>query len=316
MLVWRSSLCQRAAIVAVNRIAQRVVVRVLQHAHSRPLESKAMLSRVLAIWLTLCALPLQAQQIAITIDDLPFVLRSRTTPQEGLKIVHDINAAMNPYNIVATSFAIGRHIDKETKPVMDVFTGAGHKVGNHSWSHPDYDTLTRWAFRREVRRTNRALRAWMQGPKYYRFPFLREGKTEKSRRVADTVLRNQGYVNAPVTIDNDEWQFNLEYVDALEMENQSEPQRIAKAYLEHMKERTAHFQPRASREMGRDVSHVLLLHMNKINADHLSDLLAWYADTGWTFITLDEALRDPLFSAPETYTGSKGLSQIERVLGE
>ena len=275
-----------------------------------------MLSRILAIWLTLCALPLQAQQIAITIDDLPFVLRSRTTPQEGMKIVHDINAAMKPHKIVATGFAIGRQIDDETIPVMDAFTAAGHKVGNHSWSHPDYDTLTRWAFRREVRRTDRALQAWMQGPKYYRFPFLREGKTEKSRRIADTVLKNQGYVNAPVTIDNDEWQFNLEYVDALEMGDQSEAKRIAKAYLDHMKERTAHFQSRAVLGMSRDVSHILLLHMNKINADHLDDLLEWYADTGWTFITLDQALRDPLFSAPETYTGAKGLSQIERVLGK
>jgi len=76
-------------------------------------------------------------------DDLPFVLRSRTTPQEGMKIVHDINAAMKPHKIVATGFAIGRQIDDETIPVMDAFTAAGHKVGNHSWSHPDYDTLTR-----------------------------------------------------------------------------------------------------------------------------------------------------------------------------
>jgi peptidoglycan/xylan/chitin deacetylase (PgdA/CDA1 family) len=275
-----------------------------------------MLSRALMIWLTLCALPLHAQQIAITLDDLPYVLRSRTPPQEVMTIVQDVIAAMKLYDIVATGFAIGRQIDDETIPVMEAFVGAGHTVGNHSWSHPDYDTLTRWGFRREVSRTDRTLRPWMQDQKYYRFPFLREGKTEKSRQIADTVLKNQGYINAPVTIDNDEWRFNLEYVDALDMSDQLAAQRIANAYLAHMKERTAHFQSRAQLELGRDFSHVLLLHMNKINADHLDDLLAWYAAEGWTFITLDEALRDPLFSAPETYTGSKGLSQIERVLGE
>jgi hypothetical protein len=98
----------------------------------------------------------------------------------------------------------------------------------------------------------------MQDQKYYRFPFLREGKTEKSRQIADTVLKNQGYINAPVTIDNDEWRFNLEYVDALDMSDQLAAQRIANAYLAHMKERTAHFQSRAQLELGRDFSHVLL----------------------------------------------------------
>lgn len=275
-----------------------------------------MLSRVLTLCLATLAMPVQAQQIAITLDDLPYVLRSRTTPQEGMQIVHDVTAALKNHDIIATGLAIGNQINAETKPVIDIFAGAGHTLGNHSWSHPDYDTLTRWAFRREVRRTDRALRPWISGAKYYRFPYLREGKTEKSKRAAEQVLQNQGYVNVPVTIDNDEWRFNLEYVDTLEMGDQKGADRIAAAYLAHMKERTGHFQTLAQQAMGRDVAHILLLHMNKINADHLDDLLAWYAAEGWTFITLDEALRDPLFSAPETYTGSKGLSQIERVLGE
>ena len=275
-----------------------------------------MLSHIWTFCLIFLALPLQAQQIAITLDDLPYVLRSRTTPQEGMKIIRDVNAALKTHDIIATGFAIGNQINEETAPVMDAFANAGHTVGNHSWSHPDYGTLTRWAFRREVRRTDRALKPWMQGQKYYRFPFLREGKTEKTKRAAENVLTNQGYENVPVTIDNDDWRFNSDYVDALDMGDQSEAQRIATAYLEHMKERTAYFQALSQKALGRDVSHILLLHMNKINADHLDDLLAWYDTNGWTFITVEQALRDPLFTAPDLYTGPRGLSQIERVLGE
>lgn len=272
--------------------------------------------RILALCMAVLAFPVHAQQLAITIDDLPYVFRSRTTPQEGMKIVLDMNAALKRHNIVATGFAIGNQIDNETMPVMDAFVAAGHKVGNHSWSHPDYDTLTRWAFRREVRRTDRVLRPWMQGQKYYRFPYLREGKTEKTKRAAETVLKNQGYVNVPVTIDNDEWRFNSDYVDALDMGDQRSARRIAKGYLAHMKERTAYFQALSNKAFGRDVSHTLLLHMNKINADHLDDLLAWYADNGWAFITVDQALQDPFFARPDIYTGPRGISQIERVIGE
>lgn len=275
-----------------------------------------MLSRIIALCLIICALPLQAQQIAITIDDLPYVPRSRTTPQEGMKIVRDVNTALKTHNIVATGFAIGNQINAETIPAMDAFSSAGHTVGNHSWSHANYDTLTKRAFRRETRRTNRVLRPWMSGTKYYRFPFLREGATIEKKRDAERILKNQKYRNVPVTIDNDEWRFNLEYIDALDMGDQRAAKRIAKSYLIHMKERTAHFQSRARKALGRDISHILLLHMNKINADHLDDLLAWYAANGWTFITVAEALRDPFFAAPDTYVGPRGLSHIERVFGQ
>lgn len=275
-----------------------------------------MLTRALALALSFLAPPLLAQQIAITIDDLPYVMRSRTTPQEGVKIVRDVTAALKAHDITATGFAIGNQLNLETFPAMQAFADAGHLVGNHSWSHPDYDSLSRWGFRREIRRTDRALKRWMSGAKYFRFPYLREGKSEKTKRVAENVLKNQGYVNVPVTIDNDEWQFNQAYMDALDMGEVREASNIAKAYLAHMKERTAHFQTLSRKAMGRDVSHILLLHMNKINADHLDGLLAWYAAKGWRFITVEEALRDPLFSAPDIYVGPRGLSQIERVLGE
>lgn len=56
--------------------------------------------------------------------------------------------------------------------------------------------------------------------------------------------------------------------------------------------------------------------MNQINADHLGDLLDWYAAEGWTFVTVEQALTDPLYTMPDNYAGARGLSQIERVMGE
>ena len=277
--------------------------------------SKHRISKALTLCLALLAYPASAQEVAITLDDLPYVMPSRTTPEQGLQIVRDVNAALDKHDITATGFAVGGLINAQTRVVMDTFADAGHTIGNHSWSHPDYDTLTKRAFRREVRRTDRALKGWMQGQKYYRFPFLREGNTETRKQAAEDVLERLGYVNAPVTIDNDEWRFNKDYVEALDAGDKQDAHRIAQAYLAHMKERTGFFQSLAKRAVGRDVSHILLLHMNKINADHLENLLDWYAASGWTFVTLPDALRDPLYAAPDLYAGPQGLSQIERVMG-
>lgn len=258
----------------------------------------------------------QPSRIAITLDDLPYLAPSRTTPDQGLQQVEAINRALAKYGIVATGFAVGQQITPDTAPALDAFVTAGHQVGNHSWSHPDYGTLTPEAFEDETRRTDAALAPWMDGPKYYRFPFLREGETEAAKAAADRILSDLGYLNVPVTVDNEEWRFNADYEKALSRGNPRKAARIAAEYLVHMRERTAHFQTMSVDGFGADIDHILLLHLNQINADHLEELLDWYAAQGWAFITVDEALAHPFYQRPDLYAGPRGLSQIERVLAQ
>jgi peptidoglycan/xylan/chitin deacetylase (PgdA/CDA1 family) len=252
---------------------------------------------------------------AITLDDLPYVMPSRTAPEQGLRDVKQITQALKKYGIVATGFVVGQQLNDKSTPALQAFADAGHVIGNHSWSHPDYGKLTKRAFRRETRRTDRAIAPWLGKDRFYRFPFLKEGLTEAAKNDAAQVLTALGYRNVPPTIDNDEWRFNRDYVDAIERGDIGAAENIAAAYIVHMQDRTAHFQALANQAMGRDVKHILLLHMNRINADHLSELLDWYAASGWTFITVSEAMTDPLYSKPDIYVGPKGLSQIERIMG-
>jgi hypothetical protein len=72
---------------------------------------------------------------------------------------------------------------------------------------------------------------------------------------------------------------------------------IAQNYLAYMQERTSYFQTLAITELGGDVDHILLSHLNRINADHLGTLLDWYVAQVWTFITFEQALDHPVFPA-------------------
>jgi peptidoglycan/xylan/chitin deacetylase (PgdA/CDA1 family) len=255
-----------------------------------------------------------AGEIAITIDDLPYVMPSRVSPSEGAAQVQAINRALQKYSIEATGFVIGAQVNWRSKRALRIFTQAGHSVGNHSWAHQDQTTLATPEFQEVTRRTDRRLGKWMDGQKYYRFPYLREG-AGKTRKAALEALRELGYENAPVTIDNQDWKFNADYMDALEARDAARAEEIAEAYLAHMKSQTARFQRLAQDAFGRDVKHVLLLHLNQINADHLEHLLDWYAEEGWQFVPLQEALSDPVFDAPSRYTGNRGVSHLERVSG-
>ena len=256
-----------------------------------------------------------AGEIAITLDDLPYVMPSRVSPSEGAAQVQAINSALGKYGIEATGFVIGAQVNWRSKRALRFFTQAGHSVGNHSWAHQDQTTLSTPEFQQATRRADRRIGKWMDDQKFYRFPYLREG-TGKSREAALGSLRDLGYENAPVTIDNQDWKFNADYMDALEEGDAARAEDVAEAYLAHMKSQTARFQELAQDALGRDVKHVLLLHLNQINADHLEFLLDWYAAEGWRFIPLDEALSDPVFDAPSRYAGNRGVSHLERVSGQ
>ncbi|MGK9167719.1 polysaccharide deacetylase family protein [Inquilinus limosus] len=270
----------------------------------------------LAIALTMslaAARPGQAADVAITLDDLPYAVPSRVSPQEGLAIVEAINRTLGRYGVIATGFAIGQKVNPDSLPALLAFVHAGHGLGNHSWSHPDYNRLTPEEFRTETARADQGLADWLTDGKYYRFPFLHQGETSEKREAAAAILAQLGYQNVPVSIDNDEYQFNDDYMKALAKGGSKAAREIAGRYLQHMQERTGYFQALAKDKLGRDIKHILLLHMNRINADHLDDLLGWYKAQGWSFITVQEALMDPVYSAEDHYVGPKGLSQIERV---
>jgi peptidoglycan/xylan/chitin deacetylase (PgdA/CDA1 family) len=268
---------------------------------------------VTTLLLLLIGQPGLAQTLAITLDDLPYALPSRTSPQQGRAQASAIVAALAKHDIRATGFVVGRQLNWRSRRALRVFATAGHGIGNHSWSHPDYGTLTPDEFHKETARTDRALGRWITSPKYYRFPYLREGESEAAKQAADTILGELGYQNVPVTIDTDDWKYNADYLDALDRGQTGEAARIAGAYLTHLKERTTHFRRLALDSQGREVAHILLLHLNQINADHLGTLLDWYAAEGWRFITVQEAMADPIYSALDLYAGPRGLSQIERV---
>lgn len=254
-------------------------------------------------------------RVAITVDDLPYVTFGGASPEDGLRYAESIVSALREHEILATGFVIGQNINAETRPALQAFADAGHTIGNHSWSHPDYGTLTPDEFLDETRRTDDVLAEWINGPRYYRFPYLRQGETATKRDAATQILTNLSYQNVPVTIDNDEWQFNADYTEAIADGDTDAAAIIAQNYIAHMQERTTHFQTLAVDELGGDVDHILLVHLNQINADHLGTLLDWYDAQGWTFITVNDALAHPVFSRAELYEGPRGLSQIERILG-
>lgn len=55
--------------------------------------------------------------------------------------------------------------------------------------------------------------------------------------------------------------------------------------------------------MGRPIKHILLIHMNLLNAHSLRELIQMYRNKGYRFITLTEALKDQYYQDNSTSIG-------------
>ena len=63
--------------------------------------------------------------------------------------------------------------------------------------------------------------------------------------------------------------------------------------------------------LGYEVKQTLLLHANDLNADYFDDLVLMMKRRGYTFISLEDALKDKAYNLPDAQT-TKGLSWIHR----
>lgn len=253
------------------------------------------------------------RQMAITIDDLPLAYGGALTFEQRSAAFRQVLDVLDQFGVKATGFVIAEGINAQTRPLLDEFVKRGHQLGNHTFRHLNLTETSAQAYSRDIARADQVLKPWLTVPKYFRYPYLRQGNTAVKKDSVSAFLGQAGYTIAPVTIDNDEWVYNRDFIEASQLANKKSADRVGEAYLLHMNEKAQYFEQLAQTKVGRPVRHILLLHMNYLNAQYLADLLSSYRSSGWTFIPLSEALKDPLYQLPDAHVGEKGLSLLERI---
>lgn len=87
----------------------------------------------------------QKREIALTFDDAP---DTHFTP-----LVLD---QLKRMNVKATFFIVGNRAEKHPDIVKRI-AREGHAIGNHSYSHPNFNNLSDQAFRKEIQKTDQIL---------------------------------------------------------------------------------------------------------------------------------------------------------------
>jgi peptidoglycan-N-acetylglucosamine deacetylase len=262
-----------------------------------------------------CGARLQAKEIALTFEKLPFMEPlGYWTPRE---ISNLVLRALEARDVRAMGFVMEEKIDDrpESYVVLQDWVARGHSLGNGTYSYVDLNQLSARDFLDHVRdgrkHTRRATHGTGVEERYFRFPLLHEGNTAGKKRDVAGTLRRAGYVVVPATVLVEDYQFNhfLEEADSSE----DGVERLRALYLEHLGASLDYAETQAEVVLNGPVKHILRLHLGTATGRFLPDLLRFLEERGYSFVSVKEALADPAYQTEEDYVGPLGLGFIDRV---
>lgn len=244
---------------------------------------KNLFSSLLAISLSSACFA-QNKQIAITIDDLPFVGEARNFH------LNMIITTMQEKNIPATGFIIAKEVSAQNWEMLHKFRDAGFGLGNHTYSHPNLNKLQPSQYIEEIRKADDLLLPVLTEPKYFRYPYLAMSSGEKKDKIL-CYLAKKHYQVAPITIDTKDFAFNQRLLSVPEIDRRAYLNELKSFYLDFIWQQTLNAEAHLQYHHDSDQAQILLIHANLLNAYVLPDIINLYQQHGYTFITLEEALK-------------------------
>ena len=232
--------------------------------------------------------------IAITIDDFDLADTPRLTGEErDIAIL----AALGRHGIKAAGFVAGKYVDANVLPrVLRRWSGHGHTIGNHSFSHRYFGGGDPEALMADILECETLLSRYAGFRKLFRFPYLAEGKTVMGRDAMRGLLAEHGYRNAHVTIDTSDWYIDNRLKARLKLDPGIDLAPYRKVYLEHLWDRAGYYDDLAKSIFGYSIDHTILLHHRLTTGLFLDDALTMFQARGWRTISASTAFESPEFA--------------------
>ena len=264
-----------------------------------------------------------SRQVTFTVDDLPAISVSCGDLEARRATTVGMLAALTAHRIPAVGFVnesmlFGPEgLDPEQVALLRLWLDAGLELGNHTFSHLDLHQVPVEDFEQDILRGEGVMRPLLlelgRAPlRYFRHPYLHTGRDPATKHAVDAFLSRRGYRVAPVTLYTEDFWFAAAYDWAVHHRREGLANRTVRGYLTYLERTFAYCESLSARLFGHEIPQVLLLHANRLNADHLGRVAGLMAARGYEFVSLDQALRDPAYGSPDTYAGPRGIGWLQR----
>ena len=281
------------------------------------------MTRLLWFPLALFGLYLQAsaqkRTVAITVDDLPYVSHTHNavTPADA-EGARDANrkllSAFKNYQAPVTGFvnegrlqALGPEVGSQ---ILSQWIAEGLDLGNHTYSHSDFNNLSVPQFEDEILRGETSIARLLKDAgkrlEFFRFPMNHTGDTKAKHDEIAAFLAQHRYKLATCTIDNSDYVFNDAYVRILLQNDQKTAEKLRLEYLSYTSSEIDYYASLNKQVLGYEPPQVMLLHDNRLNADVIEGLLELFVRKNYKFVSLAAAESDPAYSIPDTFITQYG----------
>ena len=259
--------------------------------------------------------------VAITFDDLPVVCRCESDA-ERMEITEKLIATLKKYKMPILGVVNEQKLetDQTVEPtrvaLLQKWLDAGFELGNHGYSHKDINEISFEDYKSEILKGERVTRALAEKAgmpyRFYRHPYLSAGDNLKIRRDLDAFLKSHNYTIAPNTITYQDYTFSGAYEAAMKKGDIHLAKRIREAYLPYTLSRWEAAERQSMALFGREIKQILMVHANRINADSFDEVAKAMQDRGYVFISIDDAMKDPVYARPDSFDGKVGVTWLSR----
>lgn len=247
----------------------------------------------------------EAKEIALTFDDAPVASSLHFSSEERTEtIIRKLSEAKSPPVMVFAN-PCKQEDHASLMAQLKKYRDAGHLIGNHTCSHPRFDKIGFQAFSEDAKKADDLLQPLFMGQKYFRFPFLNEGKNPKTRDQMRAWLRDNNYRNGYITVDNDDTVLTEKLNEAKKLGKKIDYAAIEKLFLKHILTAANFYDDVAVKLIGRSPKHILLLHEIDGTALYIDALMRELKKAGWTIISIEEAYKDAIYKEEPKNTDSR-----------
>jgi beta-lactamase regulating signal transducer with metallopeptidase domain len=264
----------------------------------------------------------EGRKLAIGFVSIPPVDRTANAPKDSEATARLLIDALKRHKVPATGFLQGGMISDGEKffpvrrEIARMWIDAGFEVGlggfKHIWLY--HTPVDEYIANIEKNETvaKKLLGDMGLPPRYFSYPYLNTGKSVEDKAKVEAWLASRGYTSVKYSFDNQEWVYSWAYDQARNDNDVNTMKDIRAAYIGYINKMFDHYETYSREMFGRDIAQTMVLTPSRLVTDTTDEFFAIAGKRGYSFITIDEAQKDPAYKTPENFTGDAGISWFER----
>lgn len=255
------------------------------------------------------------KEMCVTFNELPASLGF--TEVDAKAINYLILQALKNHEVKAAGFVVGSYIGEEFDILGD-WLNDGHTLGSMTNNNQDYHQVDVQSFLADIASGEESIEPMLTGfgqkSKYFRFPFLHYGTRVEEKDAALNFLDEHNLMVAHATIVVDDYLFNLSLEKMGKEPDSNKLEQLRDEYLEHVSDAIDDAEYKSQDLLKKNCRQILMLRANRLNAIFLEDILLLIEHYEYKFVTLERALKDPLYTKSEAYFDTRGVGYLDMII--